>query len=382
MVKNYNKIRRIGICVLAGLLIVAALLALGVLLVLKKNRIIFNYDDLGVPYAELYTDEQLNSRLSDDMTVYNGKLYVGGGDYDANTGPVYVMSYDLEKRAWEQSQEPLPDEQIKRFRVLGGKLVTLGTDPKDDWNMGNYYLFDEGEWEILRVLPSGIHCFDAVEFDSMTFFGLGVSSGGYPAVSLDGEEYATVGFFKDGAPLDTSANEIIRVYNFFEFKDTLFAFLTLDKKDENGETVGYYMDLYSYGGNGFEFVSGSLPSEDMPDVATTENEAYFILNKTLLSTKNLTEFSAVNLGEGVKVSDVITDDGKIYVLGMREIREGYFETMVFEERDGSFEKKFGLLTQAAAGSFCKDGKDFYISLGRRDGPAASDMGRVLRVNGR
>ena len=380
MVKNHNRIRRVGIFWLVCLLALTAVLGLTVAINLKLNKIILNYADLGVPYADIYTDERINSRLADDLTVFDGRLYVGGGDYDANTGPVYVMSYDLEKGGWKKSNEPLPDEQIKRFRVLDSKLVTLGTDPKDSWDMGNYYVLEGGGWQTLRVLPSGIHCFDAIEYGDAVFFGLGVNSGDFPAVRFDGEKYVTVEFFKDGELLDTSGNEIIRIYNFFEFKNSLFAFLTLDKKDENGEPLGYFMDLYVYDGEAFRYVSGSLPSEDMPDVATTENTAYFVLNKTLLRTENLTEFSAVSLGEGTKVSDIITEDGKIYVLGWRKINGSYFEAVVFEGGSGGFEKKFGLLAKATPGAFCKDGDTFYISLGNRQNTEnIKDVGRVIKV---
>ena len=379
MAKGNNKIRRIGIFALAGLLVAAVLLTFGVILKLKNDKIIFKYDDLGVPYNDLYGKEQVNSRLSEDMTVFDGRLYVGGGDYDTNTGPVYVMSYDIAAKKWEQSSSPLPDEQIKRFRVLDGKLVTLGTDPREDWELGNYYLLESGEWKTLRKLPSGIHCFDAVEWENEIFFGLGVNSGDYPAVRFDGESYTPVEFHKDGAVLDTSPHEIIRVYNLFTYKGQLFAFLTLDENDENGETALHYMELYVYNGEVFDFVSGRLPACDLPDVVTSGDSVYLIMNDKLFKTQNLLEFSAVKLTDGAKVSDIIKHDGKIYLLAWRDIGKKYFEIMIFEESDQGFRKQFGFFAQAAAGSFCKDGNDFYVSLGRRDPAIIRDVGKVVRV---
>lgn len=382
MVKKANKIRHSGIFVLIGLLALATVLVISAVIIAKCNKIIFFPDDLGVPYADLYTEEQANSRLSEDMTVFDGKLYVGGGDYGANTGPVYVMSYDLASGKWEQSSSPLEDEQIKRFRVLGGKLTTLGTDPRSSWDMGNYYLLEGDTWNTLRVLPSGIHCFDAIEHGGETFFGLGVNSGDYPVTRFDGEKYTSVEFYKDGVPLDTSAFEIIRVYNLFEFKNILFAFLTTDKKDEKGETVGYYMELYAYNNKRFEFAGGPLPSADMPEVATDGQKACFVLNDSLLATENLMEFSAIKLAEGAKVSDIIKSDGSIFALTWREIGNSLFEISVYGEKEGSFEKLSGFFSNAPANAFCKNGNDFYISLGKRDFPLTSDVGRVVRVTGR
>ena len=369
------------IIILACVLCLAALAAGAVGLVLGKNKIV-KPTDLGVPYLDIYAKELVNSRLSDDMTVFDGKLYVGGGDYGANTGPVYVMSYDLERGVWEKSAETLPDEQIKRFALVGGELAILGTDPKEDWTMGNYYLLRDGKWETLRVLPSGIHCFDYTEFDGDGFFGLGVNSGDCPVVRFDGESYTAVGFYKDGEPLDTSVYETVRVYNLFEYRGELYAFFTFDKVGEDG-AKNYYMDLYRYDGEVFEYAFGSIPAEDMPDIVTTDSAAYLVMNRTLLVTHDLTGFSGIALGKDIRVSDIIESDGSVFVLGWKPVSENYYEITVFEGNDGEFEKRFGFFAYATAGSFCKDGDRFYISLGERENPALiRDAGRVVAIGQR
>lgn len=366
------------IIILVCVLCLAALAAGAVGLVLSKNKIV-KPADLGVPYLDIYAKEQVNSRLSDDMTVFDGKLYVGGGDYGANTGPVYVMSYDLERGVWGKSSEALPDEQIKRFALVDGELAILGTDPKEDWTMGNYYVLRDGKWETLRVLPSGIHCFDYAEFEGEGFFGLGVNSGDYPVVRFDGEGYTAVEFYKDGEPLDTSVYETVRVYNLFEYRGELYAFFAFDKAGEDG-AKSYYMDLYRYDGEAFEYAFGSLPAEDMPDIVTTDSAAYFVMNRTLLVTHDLTGFSGIALGKDIKVSDIIEADGSIFVLGWKPVSENYYEIAVFEEKNGEFEKRFGFFAYATAGAFCKDGDTFYISLSERDHPALiRDAGRVVAV---
>lgn len=346
-----------------------------------ESKTVYSHTDIGVPYAEIYGENQLNSRLSADMIVFDGKLYIGGGDYGANTGPVNVISYDLEQKIWGISNETLPDEQIKRFRVLDGKLATLGTDPRGDWRMGNYYVLENGIWTTKSCLPSGIHCFDAIEFEGKTFFGLGCNRGDYPVVVYDGAEYKTVDFVVDGVPLDTSKNEVIRVYNLFEYQNNLYAFFSYDGVDENGATV-YYMDLYIYDGGVFNFFSGTLLSEDMPEIITTESRAYIILNKTLLQTNDLLNYSAVSLGSNVTVADIIEDGDKIYVLASRKSTEGLYEIMVFENDGDGFNKELRFFAYAAAGAFCKSGNDFYISLGQRgQTEAVADLGRIYAVKG-
>ena len=341
---------------------------------------IYSYIDSIILYALCKSFFPIEILLA--MMGINRKLYVGGGDYSANTGPVYVMSYDIKSGKWEKSEATLPDEQIKRFCVLDGKLVTLGTDPRGAWTAGNYYVLENGKWETKRVLPSAIHCFDAIEYDGKIFFGLGCNKGDFPVAVYDGAEYKSMDFMMDGKLLDTSQKEVIRVYNFFEYRDKLYAFFTFDEKDENGETV-YYMDLYAYDGNAFRFVSGTLPSVDMPEVVTTDTAAYFVLNQSLLRTEDLLNFFGVSLGEGAKVSDIIEADGTMYVLAWRETDEGLFEIMVFEKNGDGFDKLFDFSSHNSAGSFCKDENTFYVSLGLSGKTGSSvDAGRVIAVSRR
>jgi len=370
MSKNFNRIRRIGIPILILLLALIAALAIA----LKQNRIVLTYTDLGVPNAELYGEEQINSRLAEDMTVFDGRLFVGSGDYDANTGPVCVASCDLDTGIWEHS-DPLPDEQIKRFRVLKGELVTLGTDPTEEWDLGNYYVFKEGVWEIFRNLHGGVHCFDALEFEGKLFFALGVSAGNFPAVVFDDVAYSAVGFYKDGKLIDTTKFEIIRVYNLFTYKGELFAFLTL------GSSESYLMDLYRFDGENFVYSHGSLPGEDMPDVISWGERLFMVANSTLLVSDDLLSFNAINLGKGAHVADITESNGKISVLTWRELALGYYEVAIFEDGGDGFSKVLGIITRAPAGAFCKDGSDFYISLGTRDLPSR-DTGRVVKVTER
>jgi hypothetical protein len=374
-----NKILRRAVLFTALGLALAALAV--ALIICKANKIVLFYSDLGVPYGDYYSEEgQTSSRVSEDMAVFDGRLYVGGGDYDANTGPIPVISRNLGGGKWELSEELLPDEQIKRFFVMDGKLVILGTDPTDDWSMGNYYALEGGAWVTHRDLPSGIHCFDAAKWGDETIFGLGVASGELPAVRFDGESYSAIEFFKDGAPLDTSAHEIVRVYNLFEFKNVLYAFLTLDEKDENGAPAGNFMELYAYKNGVFEFVSGKLPATDMPFVASDGERAYFIMNDTLLVTSDLMSFSAVSAGKSTRVSDIIKYDGEIFVLACRQSGESRFETMVFKVKNGSLHKEFGVFTSICAGAFTKDQSSFYISLGNRDSLSSpAHVGRVIKV---
>ena len=342
---------------------------------LSKHR------SLGVPYSEFFTDEQKSSRITDDLIIFDGRLYVGGGDYDKNTGPLPIISYDLEKGIWESSDELIPDEQIKRFTVLDERLVATGTDPKDDWELGNYYVFKDGKWETLRALPNGVHCFDAIEFGGESFFALGVTSHHFPVVRFDGENYVSVEFFRNGELLDTSSHETIRVYNLFEYMGELYAFLTLDQTNENGEML-YFMDLYVYDGKAFNYKSGRLPSFDMREVAVADEKIFFIIDGTLLSSRDLLGFSAVSLGEGASAVDITESDGEIYVLATKSDGDEKHLNAIFRlTSDGDFDIVLSFKTDIEAGAFCTDGNSFFVSLGRRESESQhASVGQVIKIS--
>ena len=362
------------------LCIVCIAAVLGVAALTLSSQEILETEDLGVPYLEIYGEDRLSSRLAEDMTVYGGKLYVGGGDYDKNTGPVYVLSYDLKNGSWECSEEAIEDEQIKRFEVINGELAILGTDPKGDWSLGNYYVLRDGTWETVRAIPDGVHCYDYEKFDGAGFFGLGVDPGSSPIVKCIGDYYTHVELYKNGDVINTANLGTARVYNLFTYKDELYAFFTFDVTNDDG-AKNHYMDLYKYNGTDFEFVAGTLPSEDMPEVATSDNAAYFILNDNILTTENIINFAAIGLTQGAVVTDLLDDGGTVYVLAWRETGENDREIMIFEQGEEGFTKKISFFSNSVAGSFCKDGDNFYISLGDRENMTpASDAGRVIRAS--
>src|SRR5829696_5993845 len=63
-----------------------------------------------------------------DTRAFNGRIYFGYGDIDANTGPIVISSYDPTTNQW-QDHLTFDTERIERFRVIGGELWAPATDP-------------------------------------------------------------------------------------------------------------------------------------------------------------------------------------------------------------------------------------------------------------
>ena len=166
------------------------------------------YDNLGMPLLDYYPNgqqEDIYARNVWDIAAYQGDIYIGSGDGNANKGPVPLMRYTPQGQ-WEEASV-LPDQQIQRFRPMEDQLLIPGTDPTDDWSLGNYYTVKSDRTvSIHRVLPNGMHCNDMVEFDGRLFAALETELGNSPIVVSDdgGDTFTPLPLIKDGSVVDTS----------------------------------------------------------------------------------------------------------------------------------------------------------------------------------
>lgn len=66
------------------------------------------------------------------MEAYDGKIYIGCGDYDKNAGTANgglpIVSYDTQAKSW-QTEGKLSDEQLSRFTISGDRLLIPGHRP-------------------------------------------------------------------------------------------------------------------------------------------------------------------------------------------------------------------------------------------------------------
>ena len=337
--------------------------------------------DLGIPLLSQYTDEStaaVRARCAWDMVAYEGNVYIGCGDYDTKMGPVYVWSYHPDEKAWRSSAESLPDEQIRRYALVDGTLCILGTDPKGDWDMGSYYLLSEGEWQEHRVLPSGIHCFDAVAFDGKLFFGLGVNSGDLPVVMTeDGETFEAVSFVRDGEEIDTSAS-FVRVYNLMVYDGVLYAFLTIGEAD----AIAY--DVYRF--NGAEFCYLATPpavfirSYDIAYTGEFAGLATLINGYCYFVSEDMESFRPWRVGDSDLACDAMVVGDTLYVLAYIALEDGTYQSAVYSTSDGrEFTKLFYFVEEIPANRFAYADGVFYFSMGRYSDVSSYDVGRVYAL---
>ncbi|OGV49593.1 MAG: hypothetical protein A2X49_06440 [Lentisphaerae bacterium GWF2_52_8] len=167
-----------------------------------------------------------------DMHVYKGKIYIGSGNYDnsgpiPNAGPVPIFSYDPAKKTFTQ-EFTVSDEQVDVFYTLSDGLYTPGCDPKESWELGNFYRMDkDGKWTKHRNIPNAIHTFCMAEFNERLFTGNGVQNPKTICISKDaGESWKAV----DGPGG--------RVYAFLCFPKKLYAAGAMFSLPKGAKIVG------------------------------------------------------------------------------------------------------------------------------------------------
>lgn len=95
-----------------------------------------------------------------DLALDGGKLYVAYGDYNANTGPQQVHTFDPASGQFSASQLQVPTEEISVYRKVNGKLYAPMTDPRDPStsNVG-YATNATGAWTNQMKAPA-VHIYD------------------------------------------------------------------------------------------------------------------------------------------------------------------------------------------------------------------------------
>jgi hypothetical protein len=129
----------------------------------EKDRDKKLIEELGNPLAQRYPDGTKFhfARAISALQIFDGKLYLGHGDWGENSGPTDIWCYDLHKKEFVK-QGQIEDEAAEHFRIINGKLYVPGMDPQEDWRFGNFYRLEGGKWVKHRTLPNAVHNFDMV----------------------------------------------------------------------------------------------------------------------------------------------------------------------------------------------------------------------------
>lgn len=332
------------------------------------------YKDLGAPQSPRY-DVASSSIQALDMYVFEGMLYVGGGNYGDNCGPVDMWRYRIAQEEWEQLGS-VPDEEVNEFVVLNGVLTVPGTDARQDgWDLCNYYYLENDEWKVKRTIPNSSHCWDIAAHDGKLFAAIEYEaehSHYYVAVSADhGDSFEVLPLLdKDKNPVE--CGKYSRYYHLLNIAGELYVLC-------DGA-------LYQYDGSQFVFavdwndqfipcntIGGSKELSAKVNIGKT---LYFSSNK-LYACTSVDDLREIDLPGGGTVSDLYAYNDELYVLSVKTVpREGSTIT-VYKYANDAFTVVSELEHEIPASCFAVTEDKIY--LGMVSTLIHNDNGRVFEI---
>ncbi len=371
-------------------------------------------ENLGVNNFKVWDDstyELIISRNPYDMILDGDMVYVSGGNYDSNTGPVPINAYKNNSNK-PNSVVALPTEQVNEFYQYDGFTFALGIDPKE-WGNGELYFspIGSGKWTTIRgAFKKNIHCYDMVKFKGNYYF-CGSNIGYATLNGKDGQEISKAAIFKmvgdfdetkkspdfletfardkngniinfnscistyktsDGTEIQTTS--VPRFYQFFVFNDKLLAYCFGSYKE-------HYDGLYVLNEqNGIfeystEYKAGflnKLYSETVQDRSKIEHDFlwgdryYFIASNGFYCTENFKTYKTVKLNdfEDYTVHDVLLKADYALCLAAKKNREGKHTNVVLKTNNfENYTALFNFDTTLLAKSFEFSNGYFYFGLG-------------------
>jgi hypothetical protein len=212
--------------------------------------LITRYPDVGGP-GNVY------ARNPWDMQVFNGRIYFAHGNALENTGATPIISYDPNDLVTPFTNEFATNaEQLARYRIIGGQLLSPDHDPAEDQALGNFYRKELAGWVKYRTIPGGVHNEDIYSFEGRLFVALQEEavSGATDVQISDDNGITWQNITLTGGIFSTPT---FRVPTLFEVAGNLYA-----------SSVFGVSTLWHYaGGNNFTQLSSAIASGMFPSTA-------------------------------------------------------------------------------------------------------------------
>ena len=324
-----------------------------------------SYTELGIPSSERYVVGTA-ARSPWDMVIWENRLYIGSGNYDTNEGPVDIWCYDIADEVWKNSGT-VPEEEIDRFCIINNKLFAPGIDSREDWTLGNYYTFDNGQWVKHHNITGGLHIFDIVEYNGMIFAGLGVLRGSHPVVCSEdgGRTFNNVKFIKNDVAIDTAESENVRVYDLFVFKDELYAAFLYGDTDLTYDLYRYENGVFVYDNQWYGKIHQIKYTNNIISAKAEFKDRMFFTTGYLYVTEDMTNFKHIVFPDSETVYDIFCDDERTYALCGNKQEDGKYKISVYSNKGQNIEEfkvLFSFVYDIPPLSFAKQDDRFFIGM--------------------
>ncbi len=309
-------------------------------------------------------DPSARARSVWDMHYFNSRIYIGSGDYWANSGITDVWTYNGTGFIKEYTVD---DEMIFDFFEYDNKLFIPGNDAIEDWSFGNLYINDPNRvpnpgWIKLRTLPGCLHSFCVAMFQDKL----------YANMSTDGSTPARILFSTDmGQSWTTFISEN---GSFLVVDDFLFI-------DARGAYDGNY---YKYDGTTVQKVTPNLYPDWIGSKSMDRAVRYqdgvlyaplvrYMLDNTPLFFLPASEIK--NGGTATKIAkfatdnvrDIVVRDTSCYVMTAQEItRDTLYKGHIYYSHDlTNWSQVTEFIVPGIPLSFEVMNNKFYVGLGSR-----------------
>jgi hypothetical protein len=329
-----------------------------------------------------------------DMQVYNSRIYLGHGDFNTNAGPIPVIYFDPSTNKFA-THFTVDEEEINVFKVLNNELYIPGTDSKEDWNFGSFYVVESNDgWIKYRTIPSANHVFDMAYYNGQLYAATGTTKTGWGEVLTSndmGKTWTTV------MPQTTTTMKFMESWAtcLFLLNNQLYA---SGKMLFNDWFAKYKNFLVMNGTNSIvqPFTTKFLPDAQnaheyyIQRPITVNNKLVYLayvsaashwLPYSMYVVTSLTSSHKVIFPAAQAVpSDILVRDNVTYVLTNLQNSTNSFTTIVYKSTNLlNWTELFRFDTDAFARSFEELNGDFYFGLGCSTVYTPASTGNILKA---
>lgn len=162
-----HKSKQILRFVIALFFIALLLIVIPALLTPSKAEAVISAPTLYAQHPSISEQPEVGKGI-DDMAIHENRLYLGNGDYTANTGPTDVAYVDLATGS-PGVDITAPTEEINTFRIFNGNLHIPWVDPTGPGSALNGGMTTSvGGWRNENLFPAG-HVYDYTEVGMSRF---------------------------------------------------------------------------------------------------------------------------------------------------------------------------------------------------------------------
>jgi len=325
-----------------------------------------------VPAYEYYPTH-IASRAIRTLKAHDGKIFMGIGDWDENTGPVTMLYYDTEDGK-VKSSGTISDEAVQNFTIIDDKLYTTGCDPRDDWGEGSYYIYNkqEDKWDKHLKKDGWIHVYNIVEFkDKLFMCGSTVDTtktSTIQASSDNGETFKSVNVKKDGEMLPYDSG--LRCYNLAVVNDKLYGYINNDKYtglyeyDEEKNEFNHISTLPSPFGSTLDMALLNGYSKMYLRYVVFENYFIYVSGTYLYKSTDLKSFTEFGFDVQGYVQDAVVYDKTLYTLHHSSNSDGTYTARIYKSSDlEKFDLVYEFKTETQPFSLEYYDNSFYVGTG-------------------